>query len=136
MLLKYTKQLFKSLIIILSIFTNSVLWLELESVCLFVCVCCCGKLISGGRVKFWSKGVSLIFACDDTFCYFFYLIFHLSHFSTIYCFWRHPTMDKPTLNNVGVWRGGSVAGHHQNIAIHNIAQFIMSLNSKCRPLFS
>ena len=30
---------------------------------------------SGGRTDFWSKGLSLILACDDTFFFFFFLCF-------------------------------------------------------------
>ena len=40
------------------------------SVCLPVCVCHRETPTSGGRNKFWSKGVLLILACNDPFFFF------------------------------------------------------------------
>ena len=58
------------------------------------------KTTYGGSGDFWSKGVSLILACNDTF----FLIFFLRFTTFFVCFWTHPIVSQPTVDNVGVSR--------------------------------
>ena len=94
---------------LLHIFTESVIESQFPSVCLSVCVWQFKTPISRCPKDFWSKGVLLILACNDTILFFSSFSMILWFFFLILGFLSHPTVSQPTVDNGGV-SSGTVCG--------------------------